>query len=215
MAMKYRGSILNLFSLLLKKPMNRKYGRDVTRKALKGAKPIYRDMLTKTEDIGSGNIMAMNIYMAYVFLAIWKAADGKIGLQDFREVTKEFIHRPVVQLFMGGRDVNRPKDMEKLKASIYHAQAWVEMHPEYKDKTWDFNFDESLHKDGFYYYFTRCPIEKFARENGFLEILPVACDLDHLTAESMHAILYREQTLATGGTMCDYWFVPDRIKDPK
>jgi hypothetical protein len=27
--------------------------------------------------------------------------------------------------------------------------------------------------------------------------------------------VYREQTLATGGEMCDYWIVPDLLKDPQ
>ena len=36
-----------------------------------------------------------------------------------------------------------------------------------RNKTWDFNFDDSKHKDGSYYYFTRCPLNDFARKYGF------------------------------------------------
>ncbi len=83
-----------------------------------------------------------------------------------------------------------------------------------KDKTWDFNFDDSKHKDGNYYYFTRCPLNDFARKYGFLEVLPVCCDIDYITTEYSHGILHRDYTLASGGNICDYWIVPDQIKNP-
>ncbi len=41
------------------------------------------------------------------------------------------------------------------------------------------------------------------------------CDIDHLTAKLMHLTLHREQTLAGGGEICDYWFVGDQVKDPR
>ena len=91
---------------------------------------------------------------------------------------------------------------------------WTEEHPEYKDKTWDFNFDKNLHKDGFYYHFTRCPMEKFARENGYLDLLPLCCGIDHIVIGKKRAVLHREQTLATGGVMCDYWIVGDKTENP-
>lgn len=93
--------------------------------------------------------------------------------------------------------------------------AWLEKHPQYKEVSWDFNFDETKHRDGFYYHFTQCPLNTFARREGYLEVLPVMCDIDHLTAKLMHIKLHREQTLAGGGKMCDYWFVGDRVKEPK
>jgi hypothetical protein len=49
-------------------------------------------------------------------------------------------------------------------------QDWADAHPQYRDKTWDFNFDNSKHKDGSYYYFTRCHLNDFARKYGFLEV---------------------------------------------
>lgn len=97
----------------------------------------------------------------------------------------------------------------KIKNKFIANKKWVDEHPQYKDYTWDFNFDESKPEYGVYYHFTRCPLNTFARKYGFLEILPVMCNIDFLAANLMHAILYREHTLATGGKMCDYWFVGD------
>ena len=213
--MKYKGTFLYLIKILIRKPMNKKYGRAFTRSVLRKIRPIYKEMLSKTDDIGFENPMASNIYMSFVFLAIWKAAEGKVTPIDFKEVITEFMSNPIVQRFMGGMDVNEPDAMRKMEEKFHRMAQWAEEHQEYKDKTWDFNFDETKHKDGTYYHFTRCPIEKFARENGYMEILPVICDIDFLTAKARGAVLRREQTLATGGKMCDYWFVGDKVENPE
>ncbi|MCR4990567.1 MAG: L-2-amino-thiazoline-4-carboxylic acid hydrolase, partial [Lachnospiraceae bacterium] len=75
-------------------------------------------------------------------------------------------------------------------------------------------FDDSKHKDGSYYHFTRCPLNDFARKYGFLEVLPICCDIDYITTEYSHGILHRDYTLASGGNICDYWIVPDQINNP-
>ncbi len=61
-----------------------------------------------------------------------------------------------------------------------------------------------------FYYFTRCPLNDYARAYGYMEILPVMCELDFQLAGLYHARLYREQMLAGGGRICDYWFVGDQ-----
>ena len=195
--------------------MREEYGKALSRKALKAAPAIYRQMLEKTDDIGADNPMAKNTYMCFVFLAIWKAGEGAISPDSLRRVTKALMARPIVGKIMGGKDINRPEDMAAAKARFHRMQDWADAHPEYKDKTWDFHFDDAKHRDGSYYYFTHCPLEKFARENGFQEVLPVACEIDYITTTFIHGVLHRDYTLATGGPMCDYWIVPDRIQKPE
>lgn len=211
--MKYKGTYFTLFSLLLRKPMRCKFGRKATSESIKKGKLIYRDMIERTEDIGADNPMAGNIYMGYVFMAICRA--GKFSVSEFMEVTTEFMHSKIVSQFMSGSDLNNPKDLKKLSAQMHKIAAWADEHPEYKNKTWDFNFDEALHKDGFYYHFTRCPMEKFARENGYLDVLILGCNIDYLTCEAKQAVLHRNSTLASGGDKCDYWIVGNKIDNPK
>lgn len=91
---------------------------------------------------------------------------------------------------------------------------WAAAHPE-DTKTWDFHFDESLHEDGFYYYFTHCPIADFCKKHGYEEINPVLCNIDYKTCAMRHAVLHREYTVAGGGSACDYWMVGDQIGNPK
>ena len=214
--LKYNGKYYTVITFALKKPLREMFGRKFASDVLRKAKPVYKDMLARTDDIGADNPMASNTYMGYVFLAVWKAADGRISKEQLKELTVRFVDLPIINMIKAGKtDINKPEDMEKMTESLRSRAAWADAHPEYKNKTWDFNFDEKKHQDGVYYHFTHCPIEKFARENGYIEVLPVICDFDHLTIRWSKGILHREKTLATGGDMCDYWIVPDKIRDPR
>lgn len=213
--MKYKGTYIKAFPLMMRKFMIEQYGKEITKKAYKKAPAIYRDMLNKVDDIGADNPMAGNIYMAFVFMAIWKAADGAITPDSFRVVVRRLLTESIARKFIGKSDMNKPEDVERAKQKFRNMQAWVDEHPQYRDKTWDFNFDEMRHQDGSFYYFTRCPINNFARKYGYLEILPVCCELDHLLTQASHGKLLRKFTLAEGGPMCDYWIVGDKLKNPR
>jgi len=174
--MKYTGKYYKLFTLFMRRYLRDQYGREITQKALRKAPAIYKDMLFKCDDIGYDNPMAGNIYMCFVFLSIWKAADGDIDTESYRIVVNKFMRSGFVSKFMSGRDINKPEDLQKAKDKFHKMQDWADAHPLYKDKTWDFNFDDSKHIDGSYYHFTRCPINDFARKYGCLEALPICCD---------------------------------------
>ncbi len=213
--MPYKSAFIKLFPLFMKSYMIEQYGTAVTKKAFKKAPSIYRDMLEKVDDIGADNPMAGNIYMAFVFMAIWKAADGAIDTDSYRTVVRNTITKSFMRKFIGKNDLNSPDGVKIGNEKMHRMKDWADAHPQYHGKTWDFNFDDTLHQDGFYYHFTYCPLNSFARKYGYIEVLPVCCELDHILTEASHGKLIREYTLATGGDICDYWIVPDKIKEPK
>ena len=180
---------------------------------MKKARELYRKMLENTEDIGSNNPMSGNIYSAYVFMAVCRA--GNFCVDDFKEIIVEFLNSKLIDKLRGHFDLNKQIDMKKFSDRMHRMAEWADKHPEYKDKTWDFNFDNDLHRDGFSYHFTRCPLERFARDNGYLDLLPKCCDIDYLMFEKGRGVLHRESTLASGGKICDYWIVGDKNRDPK
>ncbi|WP_170830845.1 hypothetical protein [Pseudobutyrivibrio sp. ACV-2] len=57
--------------------------------------------------------MASNIYMCFVFLAIWKAADGAIDYDGYRKVIKNFMTTPPVSKFMSSGDLNDSATLKK------------------------------------------------------------------------------------------------------
>ena len=137
--MKYKGIYFSLFSLFLKKPMVKRFGKDKTKESLQKGRILYRKMLENTDDIGEKNPMAHNIYSAYVFLAVCRAGD--FSVEDFRDIIAAFMDNPFIRKVMSSIDFNRETDMKKFAERMHKAEEWAEAHPEYQDKTWDFHFD--------------------------------------------------------------------------
>ena len=98
-------------------------------------------------------------------------------------------------------------------------EAFVEMLPGKNGKdypvNWNVNFDEARHKEGSFYYFTRCPICEFCAREGIAELMPALCSTDEVMFRLQHGILHREHTIASGDPVCDYWIVGDKAEDPK
>lgn len=168
--LKYTGKYWFVVSTLLRKPLKKAYGKEVASKALKQGKEVYRDMLAKVDDLGDDNPMAQNVYMSFAMMAIWEAADGAITPEGLTEIVTDVMSNETVMKFMGGMDLNKSEDRDRLYSTLRANKQWADDHPQYRDATWDFNFDDEKHRD---------------------------------------------QTLATGGTMCDFWLVPDQIENPQ
>lgn len=211
----YRRKYWQVLAPLIKRSMKRDYGSDFVDETLKKAKTVYRQMLREVDDVGADNPMASNIYESFVFLAVWKAAEGKLGAEELRKITRDVLSIPLLRAMSLYANANTAKGMRRIGRMMHADQAWLDAHPQYKAASWDFHFDETLHRDGFYYHFTQCPLNNYARQHDMLDILPVMCDVDYMTAALMRAKLHREQTLASGGEICDYWFYGDKLKDPK
>lgn len=212
--MEYTNKYWKMIIPIVKKGLVRRFGKEETASLLQKADAIYRDMLNRADDIGKDNPMSSNLYEGLIFFAIWEAVDGKISIDDLREITHEVMGFPLMKAV--GIFVNANKSgLARLEKRMHKNAEWLEVHPQYKGVSWDFNFDKTKHSEGFYYHFTRCPLNDFARREGYLEVLPVMCEIDLLSASLMHAKLIRRQTLASGGEMCDYWFVGDKSPSAK
>ncbi|MBD9060423.1 MAG: hypothetical protein EGR45_00165 [Ruminococcaceae bacterium] len=212
--MEYTDKYWKIIIPLVKKNLVRRFGKEEAASLIQKTDAVYRDMLNRADDIGKDNPMASNLYEGLLFLALWEAADGIISVDDLREITRAVMQFPAMKLVGLFVNANR-SGLEKLEKRMHKNAEWLEVHPQYKGVSWDFNFDKTKHSEGFYYHFTRCPLNDFARREGYIEVLPVMCEIDLLSAELMHAKLIRKQTLASGGDCCDYWFVGDKSPSAK
>lgn len=212
--MEYTNKYWKMIIPIVKKGLVRRFGKEETASLLQKADAIYRDMLNRADDIGKDNPMSSNMYEGLIFFAIWEAADGKISIDDLREITHEVMGFPLMKAVGIFMNANK-SGLARLEKKMHKNAEWLEVHPQYKGVSWGFNFDKTKHSEGFYYHFTRCPLNDFARREGYLEVLPVMCEIDLISASLMHAKLIRRQTLASGGEMCDYWFVGDKSPSAK
>ena len=76
--MKYVGIYWTLFAPLMKKSIAKRFDRDLAQQAIHRGKEEYRRLLSRADDLGPGNPMAMNAYFAYVFAGAWLGSGKKI-----------------------------------------------------------------------------------------------------------------------------------------
>ena len=55
--------------------------------------------------------------------------------------------------------------------------------------------------------YRKCGLCTLGRKYGHPELIPYMCQMDYISIDMMGAILYRTQTLATGGGCCDFHVV--------
>ena len=152
--MEYTNKYWNMLMPFIKKSLNKRYGKAYTKALIPKADAEYRDMLNRSDDIGRDNPMASNTYECLVFLAIWKAADGKISVEDLRAISKDVLSAPIMKVMGILINANKASGIKRIQKMMERDAKWLYEHPQYKKYSWDFHFDEKKHKDGFYYYFT-------------------------------------------------------------
>lgn len=211
--MKYVGIYWTLFAPMIKKSIRERFGKELADKSIRNGKTEYRRLLSHAEDLGPGNPMATNAYFAYVFAAAWLGSERKITPEEMGQVMTDVLESRLLRTVFGMTDLNRtPKKWEK---DMRKYEAWFAAHGRDYPVNWNVIFDESRHKDGSFYYFTRCPICEFCQREGIAELMPALCATDEVMFRLQHGKLHREHTIANGDPVCDYWIVGDKIKEAR
>ena len=211
--MKYVGIYWMLFAPLMNKRIAKRFDRYLAQHALHRGKAEYRRLLSRADDLGPGNPMAINAYFAYVFAGAWLGSGKKITPDEMALVMTDVRESRLMRTVFGMTNLNRaPKkwyrDMKKY-------EAWFEKHGTDYPVNWNVRFNEQLHQDGSFYYFTRCPICEFCKLEGIAELMPALCSTDEVMFRLQHGKLYREHTIAQGDHVCDYWIVGDQVTNPR
>ena len=213
--MKYKGIYWAAFSPMIKKSISKRYSKQLAERAIKAGKKEYRVLLSRADELGRGNPMAMNAYFAYVFAAAWLGSDKIITPEGMGEIMADVLTSPLLKTFFGMTDINSPKGEKKWYRDMKKYDSWYEKNKNAYPVNWVVHFNESLHQDGSYYRFTRCPICEFCKREGIEELMPALCATDEIMFRLQHGVLHREHTLARNEGECDYWIVGDRNKCPK
>ena len=208
--MRYKGMYWTLFAPMIKRSIGNRFGRELAEKAVKEGKAQYRRLLSRADDLGPGNPMAMNAYFAYVFAAAWLGSGKRITPDEMSMVMTDVLESKLLRTFFGMTDLNRtPKKWER---EMRKYEAWFSKHGEDYPVNWNVSFDETRYKDGSFYYFTRCPICEFCAREGISELMSALCSTDEVMFRLQHGKLHREHTIASGGPVCDYWITGDKSK---
>ncbi|MBQ9228175.1 MAG: L-2-amino-thiazoline-4-carboxylic acid hydrolase [Eubacterium sp.] len=213
--MQYKGIYWTVFSPLIKKSITARYSAALAEKAIKNGKAAYRGLLSRADELGPGNPMAMNAYFAYVFAAAWLGTDKEITPEGMGEVMTDVLTSPLLKTFFGMTDINSKSGATKWYRDMKKYETWYDKNKDAYPVNWVVHFDEAVHRDGSYYRFTRCPICEFCKREGIEELMPSLCATDEVMFRLQHGVLHRQHTLARGEGECDYWIVGDQVKDPQ
>lgn len=201
-------------SFFIKKYLNKNFTKSEVKIFTKNAKIEYKKLLLNVDDLGKNNPMTKNIYGALVFMSFLTANPEKIKEKNLEEMIDYIYSHPFMVKLMSKSDINNPKNLGKFKKRLYKSAKWGEKHNSKYTENWVFNFTNN-HKDGIEYHFTKCPLAKFFKENNLGKYTKYFCDMDYKGSKLIGAKLFRQNTIAEGKEICDFWIVPDKIKDPK
>lgn len=187
-----------------------KYFAGETETLTEKAQVIFNKLMHETSDMGK-NMMASNMDLTAAFFAYYEASDHRIGgeaivtLIDWLASDYEWL-----SFFT---DMNKHKYVKPLYYKFYskHAKE-VEEHKAKGEwtGTWSLKINPDGREEGIYYHMMNCPLYAFVKSHGYDDLMPYVCKFDFIFERFLHARLIRTQTEATGGTCCDYWFVPDK-----
>ena len=148
--MKYVGIYWSLFAPMIKKSIRERFDFSLAERTIREGKKEYKRLLSRADELGPGNPMAMNAYFAYVFAAAWLGSGRTITPEEMALVMTDVLESKLLRTVFGMTDLNRqPKkwyrDMKKY-------EAWFEKHGKDYPVNWNIHFDGSRHRDGSFYY---------------------------------------------------------------
>lgn len=87
-------------------------------------------MLCRIDDVGKDNSMASNIYECLVFLALWKVADGRISIDELREISVDVLSMPVLKLMGLLVNGNKASGVQRVRKMLEKDAEWLEQYPQ-------------------------------------------------------------------------------------
>ena len=204
--MKYKAFYWNFFSHTMKRCVKKRTDTARAKEIMSRGKREYRSIIERAPDLGRGNPFALNMYFACVFIGLWLGTDKKFTPEDMAEIMAECLKtvKPLFNLI----NLNKPSHARLVQSQMADKYLkWYEKRG--KDyPTWEMT-GKTDDREGVYYELHTCPICALCSKEGIPEIMPPLCALDTLMFSMMHGRLIRNNMIAAGGEMCDYWIIGD------
>lgn len=207
--MKYNGIYFALFRGTMQAVLAEHYGKSFARDTMKKARKVYKELVAGADDIGADNPMAYNELFALAFVSPYLASGKRITPQIAQEMMRRSLYH--VKFYFGMVNLNTPRGKRANQKSIMQYVKWYTPEREKRyPSSFKVDFVGKPYEGACYYRITRCPICAYCKKLGVEELMPLFCELDNVMIAMQHGVLYRQQTLAAGGSFCDYWIVGDR-----
>lgn len=205
--MKYKAFYWNFFSHTMRKCVKKRTDTARTEKIMSRGRREYRSLIERAPELGDSNPFALNMYFACVFIGLWLGSDKELAPDTMAEIMAESLN--TVKPLFGLINLNRPSHAKLVQSQMADKYLkWYEKHGREYPTTWEMK-GNTENRRGVYYELRNCPICALCEKEGIPEIMPPLCALDTLMFSMMHGKLIRNQMIASGGEMCDYWIIGD------
>ena len=191
----------------IKKSLNKRLSPPLTKAVMNNGEKEYRLLIERAPELGKGNPFSLNMYFACVFIGVWRGSGKALSPETMADIMTECLIR--LKPFFGLINLNKPRHAKLVQ---YHMaekyMKWCDKHATDYPSTWEMT-GNTENRRGIYYELHSCPICALCKQEGILEIMSSLCQLDTLMFSMMHGKLIRNQMIAAGGEMCDYWVIGD------
>lgn len=164
----------------------------------------YRQLRSEVDDIGSlfKNPLRISLTGGLIWMAAYEACEGKMDEAMFSRMITDTMISPLFKKAFGSKDPFVAKKQQKKMVSSKTAN-------EISDSEYNWQADYKPGRDETEYFCTyrRCGLCTLGKKLGHPELVPYMCQMDYISIDIMGAVLYRTQTLATGGDCCDFHVV--------
>lgn len=165
---------------------------------------IYRKMISRTPDIGSLKENSLRVCQAagMLWLSFYEATEGSMSEECFAGMVDASMNAPLVKKSFRakGKLVFTRSGQEKRREKAVQGNAAPG-----GDFNW--NTDVLLGRDADEYtiLYHRCGLCALGRQEGLPFLVPYMCAVDTMSVDWTGGRLYRTQTLASGGEVCDFY----------
>ena len=161
----------------------------------------YKDIIKRAKDIAPSNNPLIGSYaLGAIFIAMNRKHDSSPNV-NFELLSNGFKYTPWVRRFLGS-------------GQGYFSEKRMKMRREWSKRTHEKKYENDwvvdiIEKDGKYemgYDYLQCGVCKLCSDEGCFNLAKYLCKLDYLLVDIIGIGLDRTQTLAEGGSKCDFRF---------
>lgn len=196
---------------VIREKLSERYDSDGANEMWEKVQLQYADFLKNLPYLGGKKNThngAGGTYDCIMLFAYYEALDPKPSINELYEMNVA-VFLPSFQKLAGVVNANKPLLRRLLHLGfVMTAKSKDNKSPE-QPTGYIMDVEPYSKTEGVRYCFHRCPIAEFAKEHGYLDIMPAFCNGDYPAMDIIHGALIRRHTCANSN-ICDYWIVGDQ-----
>lgn len=195
---------------VMKKRLKEKYAKEEAEQKWQKIQKTYDEFVESVPDIGGRkNSMCNSFYGALACFAWYEALKSETDQQEMESLLDANMSGGAfMKKIMNHINLDSPRIQKIVYGYIGKMAVRLNQHKEDGswNNTWGVQVNPLNRKEGISVHLIGCPIVDFAKEHGYMELMPIFCASDYsMIEEGMGKQLIREHTVAAGDEECDYW----------